>query len=88
MKLFQHENKLRIASDGIYEAERSRIRDDVVDDDPKISKPSVLHQLFVTVNPKICDVVKQNVSHLTSSSSREINLNNTNVIPSEFNDVP
>ncbi|GKA86759.1 UvrD-like helicase, ATP-binding domain, P-loop containing nucleoside triphosphate hydrolase, partial [Tanacetum coccineum] len=71
-----------------HEAERSRIRDDVVDDDPKISKPSVLSQLFVTVSPKLCYAVKQNVSHLTSSSSREINLDNTDVIPSEFDDIP
>nr|GEX68374.1 UvrD-like helicase, ATP-binding domain, P-loop containing nucleoside triphosphate hydrolase [Tanacetum cinerariifolium] len=87
MKLFQHEQIFCIASNGIYEVESSRIRDDEVDDH-EISKLSVLRQLFVTVSLKLCDPVKQNVSHLTSSSSREINLDNTDVIPSEFNDVP
>nr|GEX70259.1 UvrD-like helicase, ATP-binding domain, P-loop containing nucleoside triphosphate hydrolase [Tanacetum cinerariifolium] len=46
MKLLQHEQKFRIASNGIYEAESSRIRDGKVDDS-KISKPSVLRQLFI-----------------------------------------
>ncbi|GJT76661.1 UvrD-like helicase, ATP-binding domain, P-loop containing nucleoside triphosphate hydrolase [Tanacetum coccineum] len=87
MKLFQHEQKFRIASNGIHEAESSRIRDGEVDD-PEISKLSVLRQLFVTVSPKLCYAVKQNVSHLTSSSSREINLDNTDVIPSVFDDIP
>ncbi|GJX43562.1 UvrD-like helicase, ATP-binding domain, P-loop containing nucleoside triphosphate hydrolase, partial [Tanacetum coccineum] len=88
MKLFQHELKFRIASDGISEAESSHIRDGEVDDDPEISKPSVLRQLFVTVSPKLCYAVKQNVSHLTSNSSKKINLDNTDIIPSEFNDIP
>ncbi|PWA56308.1 DNA helicase, UvrD-like, C-terminal [Artemisia annua] len=115
MKLFQHELKFRIASDGYSEAESSHIRDGEVDDDPEISKPSVLRQLFVTVSPKLCYAVKQNVSHLTrcanshpfslflhlcglvltskvnvfdSISSGETNLANTDVIPSEFNDIP
>ncbi|GKF12212.1 UvrD-like helicase, ATP-binding domain, P-loop containing nucleoside triphosphate hydrolase, partial [Tanacetum coccineum] len=54
MKLFQCEQKFRIASDGIYEGENNRFRGD-----------KVLHQLFATVSPKLCYAVKQNVSHLT-----------------------
>ncbi|GJY49543.1 UvrD-like helicase, ATP-binding domain, P-loop containing nucleoside triphosphate hydrolase [Tanacetum coccineum] len=93
MKLFQNEQKFRVASDGICEAEISRFRDAEVVDDAKSSKPSVLRQLFVTVSPNLCYAVKQNVSHITSvssngSSSAEINLGNTDVIPSEFNDIP
>ncbi|PWA75023.1 hypothetical protein CTI12_AA245630 [Artemisia annua] len=82
MKLFQCEQKFRVASDGIYEGGNNRFRGD-----------KVLHQLFVTVSPKLCYAVKQNVSHLTSvsshvNSSAEINHNDTNVITSEVNDIP
>ncbi|GJV06800.1 UvrD-like helicase, ATP-binding domain, P-loop containing nucleoside triphosphate hydrolase [Tanacetum coccineum] len=112
MKLFRHSVPPAHQS--------SRIRDGEVDD-PEISKPSVLRQLFMTLSPKLCYAVKQNVSHLTripnvpleaankgvvyeirgdyeirgvyeirtgvDSSSREINLDNMDVIPSEFNDI-
>nr|GEX29531.1 UvrD-like helicase, ATP-binding domain, P-loop containing nucleoside triphosphate hydrolase [Tanacetum cinerariifolium] len=93
MKLLEQEQNFRIVSDGIYQAKSSHIKDAEVDDDPKISKPSVLHQLVVTVSPNLCYVVKQIVSHLTSissngSSSAEINLDNTCVISSELNDIP
>jgi hypothetical protein len=122
MKLFQQEHKFRIVSDGFYEAESSPIRDAEVDDDPEISKQSVLRQLFVTVSPNLCYAVKQNISHLTrcahthsflflpsislygliltskinvfdsisssGSSSAEINLDNTDIISSELNDIP
>ncbi|PWA55753.1 uvrD-like Helicase, ATP-binding domain, P-loop containing nucleoside triphosphate hydrolase [Artemisia annua] len=88
MKLFQYEHKFRVGSDGIYEAGNNRFRGD-----------KVLHQLFVTVSPKLCYAVKQNVSHLTRAdvidivssdvnSSAEINHNDTNVITSEVNDIP
>nr|GEX43862.1 UvrD-like helicase, ATP-binding domain, P-loop containing nucleoside triphosphate hydrolase [Tanacetum cinerariifolium] len=81
MKLFQCEQKFRIASEGNYEGENSRFRG-----------AKVLHQLFVTVSPKLCYAVKQNISHLTSvsssvNSSAEINLNDTDVITSEVNDI-
>ena len=65
MKLFQQEHKFHCVSDGFYEAESSPITDAEVDDDPEISKQSVLRQLFVTVSPNLCYAVKQNVSHLT-----------------------
>ncbi|PWA62544.1 uvrD-like Helicase, ATP-binding domain, P-loop containing nucleoside triphosphate hydrolase [Artemisia annua] len=91
MKLFQCEQKFRIASEGIYEGENSRCRG-----------AKVLHQLFVTVSPKLCYTVKQNVSHLTRvdvidsvssimNSSAEINLNDTDVIsdiPDTFINIP
>ncbi|GJY82118.1 UvrD-like helicase, ATP-binding domain, P-loop containing nucleoside triphosphate hydrolase [Tanacetum coccineum] len=85
MKLFQHEHQFQIASDGIFEAESSRFCDDVVDN-PGNSKPSVLRQLFVSVSPRLCYAVKH-VSHLTSSSSAAVNLDDTDVIPSEFDDI-
>ncbi|GJZ07484.1 UvrD-like helicase, ATP-binding domain, P-loop containing nucleoside triphosphate hydrolase [Tanacetum coccineum] len=50
------------------------------------SKPSVLCQLFVSVSPRLCYAVKQHVFHLTSSSV-EVNLDSTDVIPSEFDDT-
>nr|GEV15151.1 UvrD-like helicase, ATP-binding domain, P-loop containing nucleoside triphosphate hydrolase [Tanacetum cinerariifolium] len=82
MKLFQCEQNFRIASEGIYEGENSQLGD-----------AKVLHQLFVTFSPKLCYAVKQNVSHLNSvssivNSSEEINLNDTDVITSEVNDIP
>ncbi|PWA72412.1 uvrD-like Helicase, ATP-binding domain, P-loop containing nucleoside triphosphate hydrolase [Artemisia annua] len=86
MKLFQHEHNFQIASDGIFEAEISRFRDAEVVDDPGNSKPSVLHQLFVTVSPRLCYAVKQHVSHLTSSSA-VVSLDDTDVITSEFDDI-
>nr|GEX72619.1 UvrD-like helicase, ATP-binding domain, P-loop containing nucleoside triphosphate hydrolase [Tanacetum cinerariifolium] len=62
-------------------------------DDTKSSKLSVLRSFFVTASPNLCYAVKQNVSNITSvssngSSSAEINLGNTDVILSEFNDIP
>ncbi|PWA96126.1 uvrD-like Helicase, ATP-binding domain, P-loop containing nucleoside triphosphate hydrolase [Artemisia annua] len=93
MKLFQNEEKFRLASDGIYEAETSQFRGAEVVDDNQDSKKSVLRQLFVTVSPKLCYSVRQYISHLTSvssigNSSAEVNLDDTNVITSEFNDIP
>nr|GEX09051.1 UvrD-like helicase, ATP-binding domain, P-loop containing nucleoside triphosphate hydrolase [Tanacetum cinerariifolium] len=92
-KLFQHEQKFRIASDGIYEGESSQFRGSEVVNDHPDSKTSGLRQLFVTLSPHLCYAVKQNVSHLTSISSNgnslaEINLDDTDVITSEFNDIP
>nr|GEU56937.1 UvrD-like helicase, ATP-binding domain, P-loop containing nucleoside triphosphate hydrolase [Tanacetum cinerariifolium] len=86
MKLFQHEHKFQIASDGIFEAKSSRFGDAEVVDNPRNSKPSVLCQLFVSVNPRLCYAVKQHVSHLTSSSA-EVNIDDADVIPSEFDDI-
>ncbi|XP_076908651.1 uncharacterized protein LOC143565609 [Bidens hawaiensis] len=91
MKLFQNDNNFRIASEGINEAENSRIRDAKVANDSESSKPSVLRQLFVTVSPKLCYAVKQHVSQLTSYSSHgsspaEINLEDADST-SEFSDI-
>ncbi|PWA95691.1 uvrD-like Helicase, ATP-binding domain, P-loop containing nucleoside triphosphate hydrolase [Artemisia annua] len=92
-KMFQHEQKFRIASDGIYEGESSQFRGAEVVNDHQGSKTSGLRQLFVTVSPHLCYAVKQNVSQLTSISSNgnslaEINLDDTDFITSEFNDIP
>ncbi|KAJ0897871.1 putative DNA helicase [Helianthus annuus] len=61
-------------------------------DDSESSKPCILRQLFVTVSPKLCYVVKKHVSHVTSfschgSTSAEINLEDADSM-SEFNDIP
>nr|XP_043619835.1 TPR and ankyrin repeat-containing protein 1-like [Erigeron canadensis] len=90
MKLFQKEQSFYVASEGIYEGKRNSISDSKVDDF-KDRKPSVLRQLFVTVNPNLCHVVKQHVSHLTSIScngntSLEVNLDYPDMI-SEFSDI-
>nr|XP_043619922.1 uncharacterized protein LOC122591738 [Erigeron canadensis] len=91
MKLFQNEQSFYIASEGIYEGERNSISDSKGVDESKDRKPSVLRQLFVTVSPNLCHVVKQHVSHLTSIScngntSLEVNLDDPDLI-SEFSDI-
>nr|XP_043619914.1 uncharacterized protein LOC122591730 [Erigeron canadensis] len=91
MKLFQNEQSFYVASEGIYERERNSISDSKVVDESKGRKPSVLRQLFVTVSPNLCHVVKQHVSHLTSIScngntSLEVNLDDPDLI-SEFSDI-
>ncbi|GJY39000.1 UvrD-like helicase, ATP-binding domain, P-loop containing nucleoside triphosphate hydrolase [Tanacetum coccineum] len=92
-KLFQYEQNFHIASEGIYEGESIQYRGAKVADDHQDDKMRVLRQLFVTVSPKLCYAVKQNVSHLTSvssigNSSAEINLDDMDVITSEFSDIP
>lgn len=61
MKLLQNEQSFRSASEG----ESNQVRNGEVVDDHEESKPTLLRQLFVTVNPKSCSVVKQHVSHVT-----------------------
>ncbi|GJY12773.1 UvrD-like helicase, ATP-binding domain, P-loop containing nucleoside triphosphate hydrolase [Tanacetum coccineum] len=92
-KLLQHEQKFRIASDGIYDGESIQFREAEVVNDHQDSKTRGFRQLFVTVSPHLCYDVKQNVSHLTSISSNRnslagINLDDTDVITSELNDIP
>lgn len=58
MKLLQNEQSFP----AICKAESSRVKDAEVDDDHEERKPTVLRQLFVTVDPKSCYVVKQHVS--------------------------
>ncbi|GJY39001.1 UvrD-like helicase, ATP-binding domain, P-loop containing nucleoside triphosphate hydrolase [Tanacetum coccineum] len=92
-KLFHYEQKFHIASEGIYEGESIQFKGAEVANNHQNDKMSVLRQLFVTVSPKLCYAVKQNVSHLTSvssigNSSAEINLDDMDVITSEFSDIP
>ncbi|KAI7748573.1 hypothetical protein M8C21_000112 [Ambrosia artemisiifolia] len=92
MKLFQNEQNFRVSSKKINESQNNRIGDAKVVDNSESSKPSILRQLFVTVSPKLCYDVKQDVSHLTSischgSSLEEINLEDT-YFTSDFNDIP
>ncbi|XP_071714212.1 uncharacterized protein, partial [Rutidosis leptorrhynchoides] len=84
MKLFQKEQLFHVSSEGLYE-ESKQI-------DLEESKPNVMHQLFVTVSPKLCYAVKQHVSQLTSisssgNSSLEINLNEADMITSDFDEI-
>nr|XP_043619908.1 uncharacterized protein LOC122591722 [Erigeron canadensis] len=99
MKLFQNEQSFRAVSEAIYETDSSSIGDSKAVEDSEDRKPLVLRQLFVTVSPKLCHVVKQHVSHLTSiscneSSSTEINLDDDEVtsefkvIPDTFTNIP
>ncbi|PWA46871.1 recBCD enzyme subunit RecB, P-loop containing nucleoside triphosphate hydrolase [Artemisia annua] len=93
MKFFQNEQKFRIASEGCYEGECSQFRGTEVVEDNQDSKKSVLRQLFVTVSPKLCFAVKQNVSQLTSvssngNSSAETSLDDMDVITCDFSDIP
>nr|XP_043619840.1 uncharacterized protein LOC122591646 [Erigeron canadensis] len=90
MKLFQNEQSFYAASEGIYDEERNSISHSEVDD-LKDKKPSVIRQLFVTVSPNLCHVVKQHISHLTSIScngntSIDANLDDPDMI-SDFSDI-
>ncbi|GKA42201.1 UvrD-like helicase, ATP-binding domain, P-loop containing nucleoside triphosphate hydrolase, partial [Tanacetum coccineum] len=92
MKLFQNEQNIRVASEGVTAAESSQVRDTDVIDGCDESKLAVLRQLFVTVSPKLCYAVKQQVSQYTSdahngNSSAENNLNDADYIASE-SDIP
>nr|XP_043619805.1 TPR and ankyrin repeat-containing protein 1-like [Erigeron canadensis] len=97
MKLFQNEQSFYVASEAIYEGERNSISDSK-DDDFEHRRPSVLRQLFVTVSPNLCHVVKKHVSHLTSfavfdgiscngNTSLEVNVDDPDMI-SDFSDIP
>ncbi|GJX49807.1 UvrD-like helicase, ATP-binding domain, P-loop containing nucleoside triphosphate hydrolase [Tanacetum coccineum] len=91
-KLIQNEQRVANDSVGIYEAENNQLREAEVVHDPENNKPTVLHQLFVTVSPQLCYAVKQHVSHLTSNSSNgnlsaENGLDDVDVT-SEFSDIP
>nr|GEV91261.1 UvrD-like helicase, ATP-binding domain, P-loop containing nucleoside triphosphate hydrolase [Tanacetum cinerariifolium] len=90
MKLFQNEQDIRVASEGVGAAESSNVRD--VIDGCDESKLAVLHQLFVTVSPKLCYAVKKQVSQYTSdahngNSSAENILDDADYITSE-SDIP
>ncbi|KAJ9554076.1 hypothetical protein OSB04_018121 [Centaurea solstitialis] len=60
MKLFQKEESIRVVSDGFYAAESSQVVNG-----PEGSKRTALRQLFVTVSPRLCYAVRQQVSYLT-----------------------
>ena len=57
MKLFQKEKLHHMARELLYEEKE-------VEGTAAGMKENVLHQLFVTVSPKLCYAVKQHVSHL------------------------
>ncbi|KAD2804463.1 hypothetical protein E3N88_37840 [Mikania micrantha] len=89
-KLIQNEQNFLVACEGINEAEGNQISD--VEVDSESSKPCVLRQLFVTVSPKLCYVVKQHVSHIASVSfhgnlSAQIGLEDADPTL-DFSDIP
>nr|XP_043619966.1 uncharacterized protein LOC122591790 [Erigeron canadensis] len=93
MKLFQKEQLFHVASEGLYEESKVTVPMKDTSGDSEETKPTVLRQLFVTVSPKLCYAVKQHVSHLVSVSSNgissaEINLDEADVVASDFNDIP
>ncbi|KAF3973230.1 hypothetical protein CMV_003339 [Castanea mollissima] len=95
MKLFQKEKLHHMARELLYEEKE-------VEETTAGMKENVLHQLFVTVSPKLCYAVKQHVSHLKSfsyggnsskgSSSIDMddfdNASQFKDIPDSFVDVP
>nr|GEY47095.1 UvrD-like helicase, ATP-binding domain, P-loop containing nucleoside triphosphate hydrolase [Tanacetum cinerariifolium] len=87
IKLFQNEQRLCSDSEGIYEAENSQFRDVEIVDDPENSKPTVLRQLFVTVSPQLCYVVKQHVSQLKSFDDADVTSKFSD-LPDTFIDIP
>ncbi|XP_059655229.1 uncharacterized protein LOC132302410 [Cornus florida] len=70
MKLFQNEQLYHIVSEGFHEVRSNPStsfswRHEVLENDTE-TKEAVLHQIFVTVSPRLCHVVKQLVSQLKS----------------------
>ncbi|KAA8532354.1 hypothetical protein F0562_032391 [Nyssa sinensis] len=70
MKLFQNEQLYHIASEGFHEVV-SNLSSNVswrykANESNGETKRDMLHQIFVTVSPKLCFAVKQHVSHLKS----------------------
>ncbi|KAA8532355.1 hypothetical protein F0562_032389 [Nyssa sinensis] len=70
MKLFQKEQQHYLASEGFYDKRRNIIMDNKwknnVGESMAKTKETVLRQIFITVSPKLCAIVKQHVSHLKS----------------------
>ncbi|XP_062007129.1 uncharacterized protein LOC133724421 [Rosa rugosa] len=61
MKLFQKEQWHQLAVQGCYTSQSSKI-----EKSSAATEEKVLHQLFVTVSPKLCYAIKQHVLHLKS----------------------
>ncbi|XP_057496549.1 uncharacterized protein LOC130781371 isoform X2 [Actinidia eriantha] len=110
MKLFQKEQHHHVASKGLYSAEastatdvshRTEVDECIVDTKDTIvgTKESVFRQLFVTVSPKLCFAVKQQVAGLKrfaaggnfSEEDSSIDMDYTTHfkdIPDSFLDIP
>lgn len=93
MKLFQKERQHHIAMEGFYGAKGNISMDVNHRNDVEETKRPVLRQLFVTVSPKLCNAVKQHVSHLLKSCTRGVRLSAENCSidfddTAEFMDVP
>ncbi|KAL7258164.1 hypothetical protein ACSBR1_004309 [Camellia fascicularis] len=74
MKLFQNEQLYHLASEGYHQVQSNlstddswRHQEDRSETDQILeAKRDILHQIFVTVSPKLCFAVKQHVSQLKS----------------------
>lgn len=65
MKLFQNDQLFHIASEGYHEAIRGPCTNKGWrNESHEMMERKVLHQLFVTVSPKLCHAVKHHVSQL------------------------
>ncbi|KAL2559236.1 TPR and ankyrin repeat-containing protein 1 [Forsythia ovata] len=71
MKLHRKIEQYRIASNGLSSEERGMSLSNSADVSQYVGefKGNMLHQLFVTVNPKLCFAVKQHLSRLKSFAS-------------------
>ncbi|XP_075659796.1 uncharacterized protein LOC142629655 isoform X2 [Castanea sativa] len=88
MKLFQKEKQHHMARELLYEEKE-------VKETAAKMKENVLHQLFVTVSPKLCYAVKQHVSHFKSFSYGGNSSKGSSLIDmydfddaSQFKDIP
>ncbi|KAK9935671.1 hypothetical protein M0R45_022761 [Rubus argutus] len=90
MKLFQKEQWHQFAVQGCYSSQYSK-----VEQSSAASEGKVLHQLFVTVSPKLCYAIKQHVLHLKSFSCGGSHSTESNFIDmidfdedeAQFNDI-
>ncbi|RVX11629.1 Helicase SEN1 [Vitis vinifera] len=98
MKLFQKEQLFHIASEGLYEVEghssthasqRNEIGECTGD-----AKGACLHQLFVTVSPRLCNAIRRQLSHFQSFASggkflvESSSLDLDYIDPVQFKDIP
>ncbi|KAM7484789.1 hypothetical protein LguiA_000798 [Lonicera macranthoides] len=94
MKLFQNEQLHHIASEGFHEV-RSNPSKYVHSESDGEGKEDILHQIFLTVSPKLCYAVKQHISQMkrsvcggsSSSESSSVCMDDINDV-AQFTDIP
>ncbi|THG07519.1 hypothetical protein TEA_006409 [Camellia sinensis var. sinensis] len=104
MKLFQNEQLYHLASEGYHQVQSNLSTDDSwrhQEDSSETNqiqeaKRDILHQIFVTVSPKLCFAVKQHVSQLksfvcgnkSSAKSSSVRMDDDNADALQFADIP